>query len=57
MPDWVTSTLQTLGYQGIVGLMFVENVFPPSRPSSSCRSVPGIRSLISIPAGFVRACP
>jgi membrane protein DedA with SNARE-associated domain len=29
MPDWVTSTLQTLGYPGIVGLRFIENVFPP----------------------------
>ena len=29
MPEWVTSTLQTLGYPGIMGLMFVENVFPP----------------------------
>ena len=29
MFDWVTSTLHTLGYPGIVGLMFLENVFPP----------------------------
>jgi membrane protein DedA with SNARE-associated domain len=29
MRDWVTHTLHTLGYPGIVGLMVVENVFPP----------------------------
>jgi len=29
MPNWVTHTLHTLGYPGIVGLMFIENVFPP----------------------------
>jgi membrane protein DedA with SNARE-associated domain len=29
MPDWVTSTRHTLGYPGMVGLMCLENVFPP----------------------------
>ncbi len=29
MFDWVTSTLHTLGHPGIIGLMFLENVFPP----------------------------
>jgi membrane protein DedA with SNARE-associated domain len=29
MRDWVTHTLHILGDPGIVGLMCVENVFPP----------------------------
>lgn len=29
MGDWVTSTVESAGYWGIVLLMFVENVFPP----------------------------
>jgi membrane protein DedA with SNARE-associated domain len=29
MLDLVTSTLHTLGYPGVVGLMCLENVFPP----------------------------
>lgn len=29
MLDWITSTINSLGYWGIVLLMFLENVFPP----------------------------
>lgn len=29
MLDWITSTINSLGYLGIALLMFVENVFPP----------------------------
>ena len=29
MLDWITSTINSLGYLGIALLMFVENIFPP----------------------------
>lgn len=29
MVDWITRTVETLGYWGIWALMFLENVFPP----------------------------
>ncbi|HEY9737318.1 MAG TPA: DedA family protein [Trichocoleus sp.] len=29
MVDWITQTVEALGYWGISGLMFLENVFPP----------------------------
>ena len=29
MADWVTNTVESLGYAGIVLLMFLENLFPP----------------------------
>ncbi|XWK89554.1 MAG: DedA family protein [Phormidium sp.] len=29
MLDWITSTINSLGYWGIVFLMFLENLFPP----------------------------
>lgn len=29
MKDWINSIMQTMGYPGIVLLMFLENVFPP----------------------------
>lgn len=29
MIDWITETMQSMGYTGIVFLMFLENVFPP----------------------------
>ncbi|MBD1937266.1 DedA family protein [Microcoleus sp. FACHB-68] len=29
MLDWITSTINSLGYLGIVLLMFLENIFPP----------------------------
>lgn len=29
MLEWIRSTMETLGYPGIVLLMFLENVFPP----------------------------
>lgn len=29
MVDWITQTVETLGYWGILALMFLENVFPP----------------------------
>src|SRR5690606_8686253 len=27
--DWVTSTVETMGYAGVAVLMFLENLFPP----------------------------
>ncbi len=29
MLEWITNTMNSLGYLGVVGLMFLENVFPP----------------------------
>ena len=29
MSSWIQQTMATLGYPGIVFLMFLENVFPP----------------------------
>lgn len=29
MLDWIVDTISSLGYIGIIGLMFLENVFPP----------------------------
>ncbi len=29
MADWVIRTIQSIGYLGIIALMFLENVFPP----------------------------
>lgn len=29
MVDWITNTMESMGYYGIVFLMFLENVFPP----------------------------
>jgi membrane protein DedA with SNARE-associated domain len=35
MLDWITSTINSLGYLGIALLMFVENIFPPSSGSTN----------------------
>ena len=37
MIDWITGLMNTLGYAGIALLMFLENIFPPIPPRSSCR--------------------
>lgn len=29
MLEWITDTINSLGYLGIAALMFLENVFPP----------------------------
>jgi membrane protein DedA with SNARE-associated domain len=29
MTDWITDLVETMGYAGILLLMFLENVFPP----------------------------
>lgn len=29
MSDWITDLVETMGYAGLVLLMFLENVFPP----------------------------
>ena len=29
MSEWIKSIIQTIGYPGIISLMFIENVFPP----------------------------
>ncbi len=56
MADWITRTVETLGYFGIGFLMFLENLFPPipselimplagfaaSRPNSDIEFVPAV---------------
>ena len=41
MTDWITDLVETMGYAGIVLLMFLENVYPPI-PSEVIMSVSGV---------------
>lgn len=46
MLEWIQHTITTLGYPGIVGLMFLENVFPPL-PSEIIMSFAGFTTVES----------
>lgn len=45
MLDWITSTINSLGYWGIVLLMFLENLFPPI-PSEIIMPLAGFTSTL-----------
>jgi membrane protein DedA with SNARE-associated domain len=42
MDSWITSTIESLGYFGVIALMFLENLFPPI-PSEVVMPLSGTR--------------